>query len=85
MTGNVELTLEYTVTVHSEDGAFWAEVLELPGCFAVGDTMDELWESLTEAVSAYLSTPNSPTSVRMKDKEFVEHSDTVETKFLVAT
>ena len=42
----------YTARVHSEeDGSLWAEVVELPGCFASGDTLDELWEALQEAVA----------------------------------
>lgn len=48
-------TVTYTVTVHREDGSFWAEVDELPGCFAAGDTEEELQESLVEAVGLYHS------------------------------
>jgi predicted RNase H-like HicB family nuclease len=48
--------MELTVRVHSEDdGSYWAEVQELPGCFASGDTFDELLEALSEAVSLYLT------------------------------
>ena len=36
-------TISYTVIVHEEeDGGYWAEVEELPGCFASGETLDEL-------------------------------------------
>ena len=45
---------EFTVQVNHEDGSFWAEVIELPGCFATGDTLDELRESLQEAIALYL-------------------------------
>jgi predicted RNase H-like HicB family nuclease len=31
-------------------------VPELPGCFASGDTLDELFESLHEGVALYLDT-----------------------------
>jgi predicted RNase H-like HicB family nuclease len=50
----------YTVRIHHEPGddyALWAEVDELPGCFASGRDMDELSEALSEAVSQYLSEP----------------------------
>lgn len=40
--------------VHEEGGAMWAEVAELPGCFASGETLDELRASVVEAVSPYL-------------------------------
>ncbi len=48
----------YTVRVHrGDDGSLWAEVDELPGCFASGDTLDELNEDLAAAISLYLSEP----------------------------
>jgi len=47
---------EYIVKVHHEDdGSTWAEVLDLPGCFASGDSMEELWEALAEAIFLYLA------------------------------
>ena len=45
---------ELTVQIHREDGAFWAQVVEYPGCFAAGDTIEELIESLDEALSLVL-------------------------------
>jgi predicted RNase H-like HicB family nuclease len=51
---------EYTVRVHhatEPDPHYWAEVSELPGCFATGFTLDELRESLTEAIALYLDKP----------------------------
>ena len=46
--------MELTVRVHFEDGAYWAEVLELPGCFASGETLDALKDALEEAIAMYL-------------------------------
>jgi predicted RNase H-like HicB family nuclease len=45
------------VDVHREDGSYWAEVKELRGCFASGDTAAELIESVEEAVALYLAPP----------------------------
>lgn len=45
------------VDVHREDGSYWAEVRELPGCFASGDNAAELIESVEEAVALYLAPP----------------------------
>jgi predicted RNase H-like HicB family nuclease len=42
-----------TVEVHEEDGVLWGQVVELPGCFATGDDLDELTEALGEAISLY--------------------------------
>jgi predicted RNase H-like HicB family nuclease len=48
---------EFTVNVHQESGSLWAEVAELPGCFATGADADELREALEEAISLYLLVP----------------------------
>jgi len=45
--------MELTARIHLEDSSYWAEVPELPGCFASGDSLDELFESLEEGVSLY--------------------------------
>lgn len=47
--------MELTARIHIEDGSYWADVPELPGCFASGDTLDELFESLQEGVALYLA------------------------------
>lgn len=51
-----QATVEYVVRVHDgEDGSLWAEVLDLPGCFASGGSLDELREALEEAISLCVS------------------------------
>ena len=47
--------MEFHATVHEEDGAYWAEVKELPGCFASGKDLNELHEALIEAISMCLT------------------------------
>ena len=46
----------YHVTVHQERADFWAEVDELPGCFASGRDLAELKEAVLEAIELYTST-----------------------------
>lgn len=67
-----EKVRELTVDIHSEGGAYWAEVRELPGCFATGDTLEELNESLIEAIGLYLAEDDEPVSVRLEEPEPVE-------------
>ena len=43
-------SVRFNVAVHAEDGSYWATVEELPGCFASGETIDELEEALVEAI-----------------------------------
>jgi predicted RNase H-like HicB family nuclease len=48
----------YTVIVHEgepDEGGYWAEVEELPGCFASGDTLDELEVDIKDAIETYVS------------------------------
>lgn len=51
------------VDVHHEDGSYWAQVRELPGCFASSDSVAELIESVEESVTSYLSPPEGESSL----------------------
>jgi predicted RNase H-like HicB family nuclease len=45
-----------TVLVHdAEEGGFWAEVPEFPGCGSQGETLDELERNVLEAIEAWLA------------------------------
>jgi len=52
----------YTVIVHeAEEGGYWGEVLELPGCVSQGENMDEFRRNIREALEAVLgSEPQAP-------------------------
>lgn len=64
-------TRTFTLSVHFEDEHVWAEVQDLPGCFASGRDLDELKEALAEAIGMYLDS-QSVTSVEL------EHVDPVQ-------
>jgi predicted RNase H-like HicB family nuclease len=39
------------IVVHeAEEGGFWAEVPDIPGCATQGDSMDELMRNLRDAI-----------------------------------
>lgn len=57
--GDGKMPRQLHVNVHQEDGSYWAEVQELPGCFASGDTVPELIDSVEEAVALYLAPPDA--------------------------
>lgn len=42
------------VRTHHDDDGPWAEVVDLPGCFAAGGTDDELLDGIFDALAAYL-------------------------------
>lgn len=37
----------------AEEGGFWAEVVELQGCVAQGDTLDDLMQNARDAVAVF--------------------------------
>jgi len=45
-----------------KDGSYWAEVVDLPGCFASGDSFDELLEALKEAIGLCLDDRGPPSN-----------------------
>jgi predicted RNase H-like HicB family nuclease len=45
----------FKAVIHAQpEGGYWAEVPELSGCFTQGDTLDEVYFNLTEAVACHL-------------------------------
>ena len=58
--------MEFAVIVHKgEDGGYWAEVPDLPGCYTQGDDLEGLEYNLKEAISLVLGLPDpEPGSVR---------------------
>lgn len=60
--------MELNARVHTEEGAYWAEVAELPGCFASGATLDELTEALRESIQMCLAeSPDPPSGIRLDE------------------
>jgi predicted RNase H-like HicB family nuclease len=49
----------YTVIVHEETqedgGGYWAEVEELPGCHASGETLDEVEKDVKDAIESHIA------------------------------
>jgi predicted RNase H-like HicB family nuclease len=48
--------MEVRAIVHeAEEGGYWAEVPEIPGCATQGDSLDELVQNLVEVVAGCLA------------------------------
>lgn len=71
----------YQIEVNYEDGSYWAEVKDLPGCFASGDSPEELNAALAEAIGIYLSKPGMTVTVSNLEPE--DSTKVVEQRFLV--
>ncbi len=44
----------WVIIFKEEDWTYFAEVKLLPGCFTMGENLDELWKNLKEAIVSYL-------------------------------
>jgi predicted RNase H-like HicB family nuclease len=52
---------QFNFVIHqSEEGGFWAEVPEIPGCATQGETIGELRANLKEAILGCLSVDVGP-------------------------
>ena len=45
----------YPAIFHKEDGAYWVEFPDLPGCQTVGESIGEVMEEAQEALGLYLA------------------------------
>ena len=45
--------MDLTIAVSEERPGYWARVVELPGCFASGRSLEELSTALEEALGLY--------------------------------
>lgn len=61
--------MELHAIIHEEDGSYWAEVKELPGCFASGHDLEEVKQALVEAIELVLEHElgNEPASIRVNE------------------
>ena len=53
----VSVSLDFKVVIHKGDpdeGGYWGEVPELPGCHSQGETRAELLERMKEAIACHL-------------------------------
>lgn len=53
--------MKYHFKVHKEGDGFWAECVELDGCVTQGDSKEELFKNMQEALNLYLEEPEDST------------------------
>ncbi len=46
--------MKYHFQIHKEDGGFWAQCVELPGCVTQADTLQELETNMKEALNLFI-------------------------------
>jgi predicted RNase H-like HicB family nuclease len=63
----------FKAIVHNaEEGGYWAEVPALPGCFTEGESMEELFSNLKEAITGCLAVLNEREGSPENVKEIVD-------------
>ena len=50
----IQRTVFNVIARPAEEGGYWAEVIELPGCVTQGETKEELLQNVIEAIQACL-------------------------------
>lgn len=65
----------YPAIFHKEDESYWVEFPDLPGCQSVGDTLEEITLSASEALGLYLYSlkENGIVPNHASDIENIEH------------
>ncbi len=77
---------DYSVLVHREGSSYRAEVEELPGFHATGESLTELWDAFEKALSQYLSQGDRTVKVLLTRVENLKpgHVERYEARILVA-
>jgi predicted RNase H-like HicB family nuclease len=57
---------KYPVVVHAdtEDGGFWVECPDIPGCASQGDTLEEALTMIEDAIEGCLQIPASKERIK---------------------
>lgn len=78
----------YHFKIHKEKDGFWAQCLELPGCFTQAETMKELHKNMQEALNLFIEEPMDsedlatlPDDSIKKSKNIIEISVDPQTSF----
>lgn len=65
--------MTFKAIIHdAEEGGYWAEVPALPGCVTQGETLQELHDSLREAIRGCLAVLNDRKGSPERVREVVE-------------
>ena len=68
------MKIEYPLRIHkAEEGGFWAEFPDLPGCITEGDTLEETLNNAKEALNGWITSRfernfEVPTSSKIKGR-----------------
>ncbi len=69
--------MNYHFKIHKEDGGFWAECIELPGCFTQADTREELLLNMQQALNLYIEEPSDSKELACLPDDSIKKSKTI--------
>ena len=69
--------MRYHFKIHKEKDGFWAECIELQGCLTEGNSKEELFENMQEALNAYLEEPDDSKYLAALPKKSIKLSHNV--------
>lgn len=69
--------MRYHFKIHKEKKGFWAECIELPGCMTEGNSKEELFENMQEALNTYLEEPEDSQYLAVLPKKSIKLSRNV--------
>ena len=67
----------YHFKVHKEGKGYWAQGMELPGCFTQGNTMEELLDNMQDALNLYVDEPHDSKDLAALPDDSIKISKTV--------
>ncbi len=67
-----------TVVMHeAEEGGYWGEVLELPGCVSQGETKEEFRRNIREALEAVLESESQAPRIEIHVEPILDEKDSI--------
>ncbi len=71
-------TKSYTIVVHeAEEGGYWGEILELPGCVSQGETKDEFRHNIREALEAVLESESQEPRIEIYTEPILAEKESI--------
>jgi len=70
--------MKYSFKIHKDGAYFWAQCIEIPGCYTQANSKDELLENMKEALNLIISEPaDSDDFVSLPDNSIKSTATTV--------
>lgn len=69
--------MKYHFRIHKEGKVFWAECIELKGCYTQANSMEKLYRNMQEALSLYVQEPEDSKDLAPFPDESIRKSKNV--------